>query len=60
VTLQGQSGVAFRLLSTSRLLATDAEAAGMNLSGFVLPVLLAFIGLVVLVVGVVRVRRGAI
>jgi hypothetical protein len=36
-----------------------AEAAGMNLSGFVLAVLLAFIGLVLLVVGVVRVRRGA-
>jgi hypothetical protein len=36
-----------------------AEAAGMNLSGFVLATLLAMIGLAILVVGVVRARRGA-
>ena len=32
--------------------------ANMNLSGFVLAVLVAMIGFVILVVGVVRVRRG--
>lgn len=37
-----------------------AEVAQMNLSGFVLAALLALIGLIVLIVGVVRVRCGAI
>ena len=34
-------------------------AAGMNLSGFVLAILLAMIGLTILVIGEVRVRRRA-
>jgi hypothetical protein len=55
--------IALTLLFFSRQWSSEGSGGGgavMNATGFVLAVLLAMIGLAILVVGVVRVRRGTL
>ena len=55
--------IALTLLFFSRQWSSEGSSGGvavMNATGFVLAVLLAMIGLAILVVGVVRVRRGTL